>query len=127
MAPAGRRLIRDLEKAGLTDGAAALAVGSRRRSGTDREAGTGASALTTTGSRPGLSRPRSRRSATYLHAKIQDLILKDMASARDESTPPEFKELVDRYYEVLSKSSGRASKAGLSPARKCTSGLESIE
>ena len=38
-----------------------------------------------------------------LQSKIQDLILKDMVSARDEATPPEFKELVDRYYEVLSK------------------------
>ena len=34
--------------------------------------------------------------------KIQDLILKDMVSARDEATPPEFKELVERYFEVLS-------------------------
>jgi hypothetical protein len=40
-----------------------------------------------------------------LQDKIQDLILRDMASARDEATPPEFKELVERYYEVLSKSS----------------------
>jgi hypothetical protein len=30
------------------------------------------------------------------------LILKDMVSARDEATPPEFKELVERYFEVLS-------------------------
>ncbi len=41
-----------------------------------------------------------------LHDKIQELILRDMASARDEATPPEFKELVERYYEVLSKSTG---------------------
>ena len=34
------------------------------------------------------------------------MILKDMASARDEATPPEFKELVERYYEVLSKDGG---------------------
>ena len=42
-----------------------------------------------------------------LQSKIQDLILKDIVSARDEATPPEFKELVDRYYEVLSKESGK--------------------
>jgi hypothetical protein len=41
-----------------------------------------------------------------LQDKIQNLILKDIASARDEPTPPEFKELVERYYEVLSKESG---------------------
>ena len=35
------------------------------------------------------------------------MILKDMASARDEATPPEFKELVERYYEVLSKGGAR--------------------
>ena len=34
--------------------------------------------------------------------RIQDLILKDLVSARDEATPPEFKEMVERYYEVLS-------------------------
>ena len=42
-----------------------------------------------------------------LQAKIQNLILKDMASARDEATPPQFKELIERYYEVLSKEGGR--------------------
>jgi hypothetical protein len=30
-----------------------------------------------------------------------------MASARDEATPPQFKELVERYYEVISKEGGR--------------------
>ena len=43
-----------------------------------------------------------------LQSKIQDLILKDIVSARDEATPPEFKELVDRYYEVLSKKNSGA-------------------
>ena len=41
-----------------------------------------------------------------IQEKIQDLILKDLVSARDEATPPEFKELVERYYEVLSKEAG---------------------
>ena len=39
---------------------------------------------------------------------IKEIILKDLASARDEATPPEYKELVDRYYEVLSKGGGRS-------------------
>ena len=46
-------------------------------------------------------RPFIRRE--QIQDKIQDLILKDMVSARDEATPPEFKELVERYYEVLSE------------------------
>src|SRR5262249_54047197 len=41
-----------------------------------------------------------------LQDQIQDLILKDLVSARDEATPPEFRELVERYYEVLSKDGG---------------------
>jgi hypothetical protein len=44
--------------------------------------------------------------ALQLQQRIQDLILKDLVSARDEATPPEFKELVERYYEVLSKDHG---------------------
>ena len=35
--------------------------------------------------------------------RVQDLILKDLASARDEATPPEYRELVERYYEVISR------------------------
>ena len=35
--------------------------------------------------------------------EIQEMILKDLASARDEATPPMFRELVERYYEVLSR------------------------
>jgi hypothetical protein len=35
--------------------------------------------------------------------RVQDLILKDLASARDEATPPIYRELVERYYEVISK------------------------
>ena len=61
-----------------------------------------------TGSTPAstATSPPCRRSARSSSGKIQDLILKDMVSARDEATPPAFKELVERYYEVLSKSGG---------------------
>jgi hypothetical protein len=86
-------LVRDLEKAGLTDTAKALA--DLLAAGNDAHRSGPAyytAALTTIG--------------TFLQRKIQDLILKDMVSARDEATPPAFKELVDRYYEVLSKNSG---------------------
>ena len=34
-----------------------------------------------------------------------------MVSARDEATPPEFKELVERYYEVLSKAGQQVSQS----------------
>jgi hypothetical protein len=47
-----------------------------------------------------------RTIAKQVEERIQELILKDVVSARDEATPPEFKELVERYYEVLSKKGG---------------------
>jgi hypothetical protein len=86
-------LVRDLEKAGLTDSANALAA--RLATGVEGiwNASDGYVATLTSIS-------------TFLQGRIQDLILKDMVSARDEATPPEFKELVDRYYEVLSKTGG---------------------
>ena len=40
--------------------------------------------------------------------RVQELILKDLASARDEATPPEFRELVERYYEVISRGGSKA-------------------
>ena len=42
-----------------------------------------------------------------LQEKMQEMILKDLVAARDEVTPPEYKEMVERYYEVLSKSGGK--------------------
>ena len=94
-------LVRDLEKAGLTEGAAAL------RDAFD--AGGGDWGLGDNGFRvgPAVLTTALKFVSISLHARIQNLILKEMASARDEATPPEFKELVDRYYEVLSKESGR--------------------
>jgi hypothetical protein len=86
-------LVRDLEKAGLTDSAKALA--DLLAAGDDAHH-TGPGGYTTT----------LASISTFLQGKIQDLILKDMVSARDEATPPAFKELVERYYEVLSKSGG---------------------
>jgi hypothetical protein len=83
-------LVRDLEKAGLTTIAKELGD---RLAGADNAFRDGPDGyIATLGS-----------VATFLQRKIQDMILKDMVSARDESTPPAFKELVERYYEVLSK------------------------
>jgi len=94
-------LIRDLQKAGLTQGATALAdafeVG-----GWDWGIGDHAYRIA-----PGSYTTVLSSVSLLLQGRIQDLILKDIVSARDEATPPEFKELVDRYYEVLSKESGK--------------------
>ncbi len=87
-------LVRDLAKAGMADFAKELEV------------------LLTSGNNnhsSGLG-PYERSLASigkFLERKIQDLILKDMMSARDEAIPPAFKELVERYYEVLSRNGGQ--------------------
>jgi hypothetical protein len=100
-------LIRDLEKAGLTNAAAALTAALEAGGwlggpvawdwGVDDHGYRVA---------PGPYLNAMGSITLQLHDRIQDLILKDMASAHDEATPPEFKELVERYYEVLSKGSG---------------------
>ncbi len=86
-------LVRDLEKGGLTDSARALsdilAAGDNAHLGGRDAYLTALSSI-----------------SVFLQGKIQDLILKDLVSARDEATPPAFKELVERYYEVLSKNGG---------------------
>jgi hypothetical protein len=43
----------------------------------------------------------------HIKERVQELMLKDLASSRDESTPPAFRELVDRYYEVISRGVGK--------------------
>jgi hypothetical protein len=89
-------LIRDLEKAGLTNAAAALATALENggwRYGGDHHAHTFA---------PGGYTTALVNTSRQIQERIQDLILKDMISARDEATPPAFKELVERYFEVLS-------------------------
>jgi hypothetical protein len=100
-------LIHDLEKAGVTDGAAALTA-ALESAGRYVAAGHWNWSLDREDHRiaPAGYTIALGSVAIQLQDKIQDLILRDMASARDEATPPEFKELVERYYEVLSKSSG---------------------
>jgi hypothetical protein len=89
-------LIRDLEKAGV-EGAAELADALRAGGGwhwdTDHRH---------------LVAPENvlvsfQAVSVQIKDRVQELILKDLASARDEATPPMYRELVDRYYEVLSK------------------------
>ncbi len=88
-------LIRDLEKAGLTNAATALTAALNtfvwRRDG-------GPYDLAVVNGLGNVLSGVTRQ----IQDKIQDLILKDMVSARDEATPPEFRELVERYFEVLS-------------------------
>ena len=86
-------LVRDLEKAGLSESAKTLA---------DWLATGDLAQHTGPGGFVGVLSSIS----ILLQGKIQDLILKDMLSARDEATPPAFRELVERYYEVLSKNAG---------------------
>jgi hypothetical protein len=88
-------LIRDLEKAGLTSAVASLRTALetfvwRRDDGLHQHT-----------IAEGLGHALSGVTK-QIQDKIQDLILKDMVAARDEATPPEFKELVERYFEVLS-------------------------
>ncbi len=58
-----------------------------------------------------------------IQERIQTLILGDLGNASDEATPPKYQELVDRYYEVLSRSgkpgpAGKAAPAGKPEMRK---------
>jgi hypothetical protein len=92
-------LVRELERAGLTT--AAKALGDAFEAG-GWDWGVGDHLYRVA---PGGITTALASITNLIHDKIQDLILKDMVSARDEATPPEFKELVDRYYEVLSKNS----------------------
>ena len=94
-------LVRDLEKAGLTDAATAL-VNAFEAGSWHWGVGNEHFRVAPVGFAIALNSV-----SVALQAKIQNLILKDMASARDEATPPQFKELVERYYEVISKEGGR--------------------
>ncbi len=89
-------LIRDLEKAGIagaTDLADALRGGGTWHWDADHRHFVGPDVIQTT----------FGGVASQIKDRIQDLILKDLASARDETTPPMFRELVERYYEVISR------------------------
>jgi hypothetical protein len=95
-------LVRDVEKAGLTD--AATALRDAFDAGGWDWAGVGDYRALVVPARITVA---LKSVSVMFEDKIQNLILKDMASARDEATPPAFKELVDRYYEVLSQEAGK--------------------
>jgi hypothetical protein len=99
-------LIHDLEKAGLTDAAAAL-TGALDDGGRHTAGGHWRWTTDARGYRfvPVAYTNALGSVAVKIHDKIQGLILRDIAAARDEQTPPEFKDLVDRYYKVLSTTS----------------------
>jgi hypothetical protein len=53
--------------------------------------------------------------ADSLRARMQELMLGDLTASGDEPVPPQYQELVDRYYQVLaSEKQGR----GKPPAAK---------
>jgi len=55
------------------------------------------------------------RMADSLRARMQELMLGDLTASGDEPVPPQYQELVDRYYQVLaSEKQGR----GKPPAAK---------
>ncbi len=89
-------LIRDLEKAGI-EGVAELA--DALRSGGDWHWDEGHLHRVA----PDNVVNSFKAVSVQIKDRVQDLILKDLASARDEATPPMFRELVERYYEVISK------------------------
>lgn len=97
-------LVRDLEKAGLVDAAEALnrtleAAGGRTAVWRWAEGGGGLLA-------PEVYTNGLSTVAFRIQERLQELVLKDLGSDRDEATPPEFRELVERYYEVLSVEGG---------------------
>jgi hypothetical protein len=54
-----------------------------------------------------------------VQARIQNLLLGDISTATDDATPPKYQELVERYYQVLSRQGGKEAPAGNSvPAGK---------
>jgi hypothetical protein len=48
--------------------------------------------------------------AVQLQQEVREMILKDLVSGTDEATPPEYRELVERYFQVLSQRSSRGSQ-----------------
>ena len=52
-----------------------------------------------------------------IQERIQTLILGDLGNASDEATPPKYQELVERYYEVLSRSGKAAPVGKAAPAK----------
>ncbi len=95
-------LIRDLEKAGIAE-AAELAEALKAGGWNGRNVGWGWADGIDSRVAPGGYTNALRAVSTAMKDQIQEMMLKDLASARDEAAPPRFREMIDRYYEVLSK------------------------
>ena len=54
-----------------------------------------------------------------IQERIQTLILGDLGNVSDDATPPKYQELVNQYYEVLSRS-GKPAPAGKAAPAKAT-------
>jgi hypothetical protein len=39
--------------------------------------------------------------------RLQSLLIGDLSASPDDTTPPKYQELVERYYQVLSRDTGR--------------------
>jgi hypothetical protein len=50
---------------------------------------------------PGAYRAVLARLLSQVRGRMQELMLGDLASSRDEPIPPQYQELVDRYYQIL--------------------------
>jgi hypothetical protein len=60
---------------------------------------------------PGGYRVHLSRLLTSVRGRMQELMLGDLASNRDEAIPPQYQDLVDRYYQVLATQGKESLKA----------------
>ncbi|HEX5104611.1 MAG TPA: hypothetical protein VFV87_12410, partial [Pirellulaceae bacterium] len=66
---------------------------------------------------PGPYRVLLSRLLSSVRGRMQELMLGDLASSRDEPIPPQYQELVDRYYQVLAtEGKERLKAAPVAPA-----------
>jgi hypothetical protein len=101
-------LVRDLQKVAAADQAGDALLGAMRDAGWGNFAGGwhwawhdghyGA---------PDIYHETLRLIVELLQDQAQELLLSDLVANRDEAVPPEYKELVERYYKVLAAAPGR--------------------
>jgi hypothetical protein len=53
-----------------------------------------------------------------IQARLQNLLLGDLDASPDQPTPPKYRELVERYYQVLSRDTGRREERATNAAPK---------
>jgi hypothetical protein len=64
---------------------------------------------------PGAYRVLVGRLSAEVRGRIQELLLGDLTGSRDEPIPPQYQELVDRYYEVLASEGKEPAKTTAPP------------